>query len=30
MNECKRLIASPWKKRMEFFPEEERKELVAG
>lgn len=23
MNECKRLIASPWKKRMEFFPEEE-------
>ena len=24
MNECKRLIASPWKKRMEFFPEEER------
>ena len=21
MNECKRLIASPWKKRMEFFPE---------
>ena len=26
MNECKRLIASPWEKRMEFFPEEERKE----
>ena len=24
MNECKRLIASPWKKRMEFFSEEER------
>lgn len=23
MNECKRLIASPWKKRMEFFPEGE-------
>ena len=30
MNECKRLIASPWKKRMEFFPEEEGGAWTAG
>lgn len=26
VNECKRLIASPWKKRMEFVQEKEKKE----